>query len=160
MKKNTLVKKLLLLLVPGLLLSACQEDESSPEFIAEELQSFFDAFAQEGAARGWDINFDDGQVLGRLESIEEGKIIGQCVHNSIEPEVVRIDKSYWVAATPLQKEFVVFHELGHCVLNRDHLDTKNADGTCLSIMNSGTSGCRNVYSTGTRSKYLDELFIK
>jgi len=65
---------------------------------------------------------------------------------------------FWETASFAEKEYVVFHELGHCALNRRHLDTKNADGTCLSMMQSGNGSCKMNYNAQNRSKYLDELF--
>jgi len=59
----------------------------------------------------------------------------------------------------MQKERLVFHELGHCVLNRSHLETVGTDGHCLSIMNSAQR-CSDNYNAQTREKYLDELFLR
>ena len=33
---------------------------------------------------------------------------------------IEIDKEYWGRASELQKINLIFHELGHCALNRDH----------------------------------------
>jgi hypothetical protein len=33
---------------------------------------------------------------------------------------VEIDPIFWQEATDTEKEVLIFHELGHCVLNRDH----------------------------------------
>ncbi len=56
------------------------------------------------------------------------------------------------------REFVVFHELGHCDLGRDHRDEAFDNGVCVSIMRSGLGDCRDYYHPRTREGYLDELF--
>lgn len=35
--------------------------------------------------------------------------------------VVYVNRIFWSMATDIQKEIVMFHELGHCVLDRRHL---------------------------------------
>ena len=55
---------------------------------------------------------------------------------------------------------IVFHELGHCVLVRDHLDDADSEGNCLSMMHSGLGDCEFRYNGSTRNVYLDELFSR
>jgi len=52
---------------------------------------------------------------------------------------VKILKSFWDWSTNSEKRTVIFHELGHCVLNLehdDHLNTRWNDGCPNSFMNS------------------------
>jgi hypothetical protein len=56
------------------------------------------------------------------------------------------------------KEYIVFHELGHCVLNRPHTEDSFSNGVCSSIMRSGNGGCYDYYNRFTRQYYVDELF--
>jgi len=49
--------------------------------------------------------------------------------------------------------------LGHCVLNREHLDDADNQGNCVSIMTSGTGSCHINYTIATRKNLLDELFM-
>jgi len=72
--------------------------------------------------------------------------------------MLRIDATYWANATALEREFVIFHELGHCFLDRTHIDTKDVQGDCESMMHSGISGCQFRYTLASRVAYLDELF--
>ncbi len=68
--------------------------------------------------------------------------------------------NYWLNASAMDKEFIVFHELGHCYLQREHLDTKDERGICTSIMSSGTSNCVRLYTNQNRSDLIDELFLE
>ena len=121
------------------------------------LHSYFDQFVFEAALRGIELDLERHQVEGRIDDLEEG-VRGQCQHLSNDSERVVIDRTYWGQSSSMEREFIVFHELGHCILNRSHLDTKSQQGACTSIMHSSSFSCRNTYNTNTRKELLDELF--
>lgn len=149
----------LLLLV--LIFVGCEKEESTDVnnlYIADELQPYFDLFEVEAAARGLDYNLEEENLEGYLLRISDDDVIGQCSFNTDHPQRVTIDVSFWRRASDFEKEMVVFHELGHCVLNRDHIDDANPDGTCVSIMHSGLGNCRLQYNNTNKVAYLDELF--
>ena len=135
--------------------TTCQKDTEFQYFVQSELQPFFDKFQEEGTARGkiLDMKTVSG-VLGDLPSVN---VLGRCEQSTLNGTVT-IDQAFWDKASYYEKEYVLFHELGHCVLDRRHLEDQRADGTCVSIMQSGTGGCRMSYNAQTRSAYLDELF--
>lgn len=139
-----------------LLTVSCTEEEEI--FVSPELQTYFERFALEAAARGLDFDYQRDRIEGFLLPITEAGVEGKCTFNSVDPDRIAVDLSFWNRASDLEKEFIVFHELGHCFLNRQHLDDAWPDGNCVSIMHSGLGGCRNAYSSQTRSDYLDELF--
>jgi hypothetical protein len=136
---------------------SCNKDETEL-FVAQPLQEYFDRFVVEGAARNVAVDYTESRVSGYLRIINSPGVIGQCAHSDTKPNTVIIDQLYWNTATDLEKEFVVFHELGHCVLNREHLDNSDNMGNCVSIMTSGTGNCHIDYTTATRSALIDELF--
>ncbi|MCB0632332.1 MAG: hypothetical protein R2824_19250 [Saprospiraceae bacterium] len=146
-----------------LLLAGCQKEEGvtvDNYTIQEELVPYFDRFQEEGAARGVTVDFVAAQLSAVLDDIAEPNVSGQCYYNGGDPNRLVIDRAFWSQASDIKREFVIFHELGHCYLGRSHLDTANPDGTCVSMMHSGLSGCRNAYNSWTRSAYLDELFLE
>ena len=126
--------------------------------VDERLIPYFLEFERQGAFRGVETRLADLQVRGYIKSIQEDDIAGTCTYRASQPNVVTIDLEYWNAVPALRREMVVFHELGHCVLGRDHLETAFSNGVCTTIMNSGTSGCFVAYTTENRAYYLDELF--
>ena len=69
-----------------------------------------------------------------------------------------IDIDFWNSASESAREMIVFHELGHCFLQRGHNDNKQDDGTCVSIMRSGKGGCIDFYTSSNRGSLLDELY--
>ena len=146
----------------NVLITGCTKESSEnliaeTLFIDEALAPYFERFVAEGALRGINIDLAEKRIEGFLIDIEATDVAGQCSYSATSTRTVNIDIAYWNNATDLEKEFVVFHELGHCYLERSHLDaTENRN--CTSIMHSGTSGCRFRYTAFSRTTYLDELF--
>jgi hypothetical protein len=74
--------------------------------------------------------------------------------------VVSLNKDFWATATDIQKEILVFHELGHCVLNRRHDDRLKQLGSYInapaSLMYSMPYGYEIVFKE-FRTYYLNEL---
>ena len=135
---------------------SCEKEEQV--FVDADLLPYFNTFSDEAAARGVTFDYEASRIEGHLTDIEEQDVLGKCQFNSVDPDKVFIDNAFWRRASHLEKEFLIFHELGHCFLERDHLDTQNSDGTCISMMQSGLGECDDNYNSQTRSDYLDELF--
>jgi len=154
------------------LLTACQRDvivdlaeapieteaRTFPE-VDERLWSYFERFEREGQARGFEIDLVATRISGAIEDLEGEHIAGQCTtFGNFRPGSVTIDSEFWEASSDLFKEFIIFHELGHCYLDRDHREDAFANGRCASIMRSGTLDCRDNYNAATRASYVTELF--
>jgi len=78
-----------------------------------------------------------------------GERIGVCTkHGGAYPEV-HLDPEYWAEATDVEREMLVFHELGHCDLGRRHCEV-------------GSLMAEYAFDGDTyleyREDYLDELF--
>lgn len=151
------------------LLSACQAptlaEIPTPEpevrtypLVDEALHAYFQRFEEAAEERGYTYDLAALGIVGKIEELEEEHVAGQCSYGGFQPREVSLDATFWKRAPNILKEMIVFHELGHCVLFRDHLEDKHANGTCVSIMRSGREDCRDNYNTVTRPSYLDELF--
>ena len=125
--------------------------------VDQRLLSYFQSFEEEAALRGIDINITDFGTTGEISDIPENGVAGTCEYGA-HINHVTVDLNYWNNTSELEREFVVFHELGHCVLHLDHNDTSFSNGLCVSLMASGTGGCRNAYNNQNREYYIDELF--
>lgn len=141
-----------------LLLSACEKEETLSSQVEEALQPYFERFDQEARIRGLDFSLEMEELEASIIRVDEEGVLGQCHYSEQAPNIVEIDNQFWARATDLEKEYVVFHELGHCVLGRNHDDTRLADGSCASIMQSGLTSCRVEYNTSNREEYVNELF--
>lgn len=52
--------------------------------------------------------------------------IGLCYSYAFNKREIFIDEAYWNNATEVEKRQLVYHELTHCILNKDHVnDEKN-----------------------------------
>ena len=140
-----------------LLVLACHKEVSPSVSIEAELKPYFERFALAGELRGVQVNFGQEGIEGVFDAIAGGAN-GQCQHRSGAPNLVVVDRDYWVQATDLEREFLIFHELGHCFLNRSHDDAKTNAGVCLSMMHSTSTICRNTYNGMNREAFWDELF--
>lgn len=69
-----------------------------------------------------------------------------------------IDKLFWNESSNNWREYVLFHEVGHCFLERAHYDASHQNGGRVSIMYSGLGGCIEAYGSNSRESYLEELF--
>ena len=93
-------------------------------------------------------------VLGDLP----GSIIGLCDPRG-KVHVVTVSREFWKKATNLQKEELMYHELGHCVLGKPHKEGYVLDGGYLmpaSIMK--CCGLLGKDYAKYRDYYLWELF--
>lgn len=148
--------KWILIAVMIILVMGCQKEESN--FIESELLTYFDRFEEVAAERGIQINLADIDISAYINDIENRGTLGTCTSYTDGSQVINVDERYWDRADDLDKEYLVFHELGHCILDRDHDNSKDASGFCNSIMQSGSGDCRSTYSSSNRTQLLDELF--
>jgi len=138
-------------------------DEPAPEVrsfnnVDERLWSYFADFEEEADRRGLSYDLTRYNLIGSIENISDEGVAGTCSYGSRSPRHVTVDLSFWQGAGFYSREMVVFHELGHCILNRDHKEETTANGFCASIMRSGTESCRTPYDAQNRNYYLNELF--
>lgn len=112
--------------------------------------------------------FRVNNIVIKLEDITKEaplgyRIIGLCYNYYLNADktysfLVKIDKSFYETADEYTKRSLIFHELGHCLLNRKHLDGSDDFGFPLSLMNTLiVSG--NIFLRKERF-YLDELYTK
>lgn len=134
--------------------------EEIPSGIDPELKPYVVAFELEGKkylgptfhVPDMDIGFSRTR---HLPTHDGGTIIGMC-DPYIPKRTVVFDRDMWPLHSAIEKEELVFHELGHCVLDRDHLTTKVKNWP-ISIMYPYDSIMTYNYY---RDQYLKELFTK
>ncbi len=140
-----------------ILVSSCKKERQYP-VVDPSLQQYYDSFQEEALKRGIEIDFVNSPIEGIIVDDLEDSISGQCLHSESSWHRIRINRKSWTLYSHLKREFLIFHELGHCYLDRRHLDDRDDDGVCESLMHSGSSACFLDYNATTRKRYLDELF--
>ena len=154
-----MVRKWILLAFLGSFFTACEKEAVLADAnIDPDLLPYFELFEAEAAERGLNVNLAANNIEGFIENIPGRGVVGQCAYSADSPHTVTIDLPFWNTASDILREYIVFHELGHCYLERGHLDAADANGNCLSIMESGLGDCDPNYTDNTREAYLDELF--
>jgi hypothetical protein len=156
---NHNINRFLFALLLGSLTVACEKESSSPALTVDEaFQPYFEAFEAAGAARGLSIDLNSEDIGAVFSEDLEAQTAGKCTSFSSGARIIYIDESSWGGRTEMEKEFLIFHELGHCYLDRVHLDEADENGFCVSIMQSGKGDCVGRYTVVNREGLLDELF--
>ena len=145
--------KVIYTIMLALFLSACAKEKVTQ--IDPGFEVFASRFEQEARKQGvgitvdnLKISFDDNEKLG-------SNILGVCKSGlNFIPEIV-ISRSYWTNMSLADKEQLMFHEMGHCVLGRGH-NSRVVNGYAASIMNPYHIG--SIYSYNYTS-YMSELFL-
>lgn len=142
-------------------LTACQSDpvltEDDSQLLSDDLQPYFSSFEDAAADLGIPIDIAASGITAEIREINQGDVAGTCSTNGSDIRHITIDRSFWINASPLLREMVVYHELGHCILGRGHTETSFANGLCTSIMRSGLGNCQDAYNYDNRSYYVREL---
>ena len=162
-----------------LVLISCKKDSVDVEVqyaISPEFTVYVNKFYEEAASRGITIAKENLIVKANL-NLGQTDICGKCKQNAQYPTLQRTVEinteslACWKSMPENNREALVFHELGHCLLGRLlHKDDLFNDGSPKSIMISSNSDlyspCAYVFDekpelcnkTGRRKYYIDELF--
>ncbi len=143
-----------------LLMCSCSPKEYDMDFKLSTdpaILEYFDRFETEALKFGLEIQLERKDIYGVFSDLDENKI-GNCRYRQDEPRVVTVDRENWQYISDLEREYIIFHELGHCYLERGHDNSSDSSGVCLSIMHSAENKCTLIYNEYTRHTYLEELF--
>ena len=134
-----------------LLLTSCNLGMDDYTYsVQPELLPYVETFYKEAEQRGVTILKENLTVVIRPVSSS-----GLAVHDANGNRIVYINPDSFYANSDIlenQREYLIFHELAHALLNRRHVKT-------YSIMNYDKAGeILSDYSTGSREELLNELF--
>lgn len=157
-------KSFLFIFLFFLLFISCKK-ETEP--IEAELAPYIDRFVEEANKRGHRLNLEDMEAYIVPEIVSNGTILcGQGFAPVFGDSFrgIAISGLCWSELDESGREILVFHELGHALLERQHRNTILGIGRKQSIMFSG-SNCviedsYDLCQTELRSYYLDELFAE
>lgn len=107
-----------------LLSSAASGCGRTEHFIAEEVLPYLGKFLDEASARCLSVEPDVSIYFVSESDIDPGEwssAVGNC---EIFSNHIEIRRSYWENANETEREILLFHELGHCLLSYYyHTDT-------------------------------------
>ncbi len=163
------MKNTLLLLILSFFLASCggsnkkhiQHLEGSRQFAATDstFKPFVDSFTSNARTYLSKPTFVVGDIPVNFGDTSNNEFDGVCNSYSDGSKEVLIKKSWWDKASNHQKEVMIYHELGHCSLNRDHdgeLLSKDDYEVKASIMNPTIPG--SAHYVQYKTSYLTELF--
>lgn len=138
-------------LIPILLLVGCGDGLDESKYVEKEMQSYVEKFKLiYGKSVNIEIKFEDLDPM----------IAGVC-YSYTDPSFnyIEIDRDLFSTYSELGREELIFHELGHCILDREHTTSRIAykDTTIpKSIMYPYIFGGLPFYAENL-SYYYDEL---
>ncbi|WP_127717100.1 hypothetical protein [Halobacteriovorax sp. HLS] len=104
-------------------------------------------------------SFNIGDIPVNFGDTSNENFDGVCNSYSDGTKEVIIKKSWWDKASSYQREVMIYHELGHCSLNREHdseILSKDSYSVKGSIMNPVIPG--SAHYVQYKTSYLTELF--
>ena len=116
-----------------------------PNFI-EFVQEFEDLYGKELA--DMPVNYGD------LPTNKAGRCT---VYAYSGRRAITIDGRLWGASSYIRKRVLMLHELGHCILDREHIGDIDSEDAAVSIMHPNLNKAVQAFMTDEQL-YLDELF--
>lgn len=144
----------------------CGTEAIATKKMPDEVAPYYYKFLQDAANHNTVVNryAIESLTISFLDKVvmENTRYLGVCYKNTPNTTsvlAVYLDKDFWDVAPPAQREALVYHELGHCLLGEDHRDESAADGTFASVMHAALiSGAMYYKSPERHEAYLVELF--
>lgn len=143
---------------------ACSEDPSGSSVnIDPELQPYVDRFLAEASKRGIEIDLEESGLDMKFEiDISTPDYAGICRYR-LGANEIGIDRERWDNSTETRKEWLIYHELGHCVLDRRHRNDQFDNGMWKSMMRGDPLTAQELrtplcYLWERDQYYIDELF--
>lgn len=156
----------MLLITLLLMINGCGQKEKEVGqhetiIIASEAQPFYDSFIRRLTESGWKFSITHIEVY-ITRGFENEDLYGYCFKASSgmkkDIPIVYLNELKWAdpAFTVAEREQLVFHELGHCILNLPH-DSMIENGRPVSLMNPVHTSVAPFYQTNY-SDYITNLF--
>ena len=153
------MKKIIFILALAIVVSACKKDEDV--IVPNQVACEYNLFLSEAKNEGVNINerkFKGFILTGKITSVicDNGDYAAS--YYSHQTEYIYIDTTTFDYM--YNKETMIFHELGHAILRREHRTEKMPDGEISSIMDANSLPTYNfaLNYLYKRQYYIDELF--
>lgn len=120
-----------------------------------EFAPYVQRFEAVGAQAGHPLKIDD--LIIKLGSMDRPSEQGYCTLSTDETPRVTISSSAWPTLDDTEREALIFHELGHCILIRRHDSSTLTNGDPATLMN---PYAMDAYTYMNRLDYYhQELFV-
>ncbi len=132
--------------------------------VEPEFTQYVQRFESEAAKRGKNFKLQTEGLIIEFAKLKNDQA-GLCHYE--HPIRIEVDSLYWkkisaVAGADMMKEDLIFHEMGHGILGRKHLNTTLENGDWKSMMCGGDKVDNRPWNINyrrmRRDYYVDELF--
>lgn len=131
-------------------------EEYRYNYIDSALDPILKSFEYETRIRGIKVvDTNISMTFGLVRAGQKDNTVGYCVIDPKGGVIIKIYTPAWKEMDDYQREDLVFHELGHCLIGRDHCSKINHEGP-ISIMNWRVLD--GSYYKKHREDLVDELF--
>ena len=154
-----------LIIFSFLIITACSDNGGGAEMpaiydVAPEFEPYVQEFLREAEKRGQSFDFRETGLSIQFSELPLNNANGRCFLGQYRVEIDKVD---WFSFSELFRSYLLFHELGHCALDRLHRNDKFDDGSWKSILKgdpfTGFDDRKPVPYFGFRRDYfIDELF--
>lgn len=90
---------------------------NEPIFIEDELKPYYNDFKAQ--AKQFNVKITPRVAVIFFFPLEDG-IAGDCSFNQVTT-TIRVNSNYWRHHSEEEKAMILYHEMGHCYLKRDHI---------------------------------------
>lgn len=160
------------LLVMALSCQSPTQPAPAPEPVQYSVPGEVEPYVQifRNLARQYNQTVQSDNLIITFGKTTEPGACGQCLLAAGKTPRITLsaDPSCWQQASANERECLILHELGHCLLKRDHLSTRFPAGMYASLMNPDDTGvyaaCRYPIDNDAcdkrprREYYVSELF--
>jgi hypothetical protein len=149
------------------MLSACGKAKMDPQ-----LRPYYDKFYEEASLRG--LTPDEPTSVELVDTTQEceSQDLSGCSYTRLMEKKIYLDAKTWEQSSEEEREFILFHELGHAVLDKGHTEVvheflaKPLASSCFltdhiklpSLMYPSLTGLPAGYAN-YRAAILDEFFL-
>jgi hypothetical protein len=127
-----------------------------PVLQLNQFSPYVEAFEESASQHGQSVKVTD--LIVRFGKMENPYERGICEIAGDETPIITINQEAWEQMSEDEREPLMYHELGHCVLKRKHRADQIGPGVPASLMNPYTIA---GWTYGQYKKhYIDELFTQ
>ena len=103
------------------ILSSCVPEMEVHQF-DPDVDLYVSRFLEEGRMRGVDLEKETSKIIWEWVDDPDIGYYGLSVKKGLKRNRIKINYYYWKDANDEFKEWLIFHELGHSVLDKRHTD--------------------------------------
>ncbi len=131
-------------------------DKEPYHYIDSAFRSSVHLFETMAVSRG--IVLDDSNLSITFGMVRNAKssVVGTCQLDALGIMIIKVHDESWAKMGPYEREELIFHELGHCILARPHCTAKDKGGMPISLMYP-TMTPKDHYKKN-RKEMINELF--